>query len=153
MPLNQNETLHILLADDDADDRELFQEALTDSGLNIELSIVKDGEQLSQVISGIQTPPPPPHMIFLDINMPRKNGKACLVEIRKNSMFDQVPVIMFSTSSSERDVEETYRDGASRYINKSDFFRNEAIMLQKLFSFEDMHLVNPSKSEYLFVVR
>lgn len=152
MPSNQGNKIHILLADDDADDRELFQEALSVSGLDIELSMVTDGEQLSNVISGLQVPPPPPHMIFLDINMPRKNGKTCLVEIRKNSKFDHIPVIMFSTSNSERDVDETYRCGASRYINKSDFFRNEILMLKKLFSFEGSHLVKPTKAEFLFAV-
>jgi CheY-like chemotaxis protein len=152
MPTTQKERLHILLADDDADDRELFLEALTGSGHNVELSMVTDGEQLSNAIAGLKMPPPP-HMIFLDINMPRKNGKACLVEIRNNSNFDHIPVIMFSTSNSERDVDETYRNGASRYINKSDFFRNEYLMLQKLFSFDEGQLVKPpSKADFIFAL-
>jgi DNA-binding NarL/FixJ family response regulator len=66
--------------------------------------------------------------------MPRKNGKTCLQEIRNDTRFNTTPVVMFSTSSHHKDIQETYDNGANRYIRKDEFFGNEVHMLKKLFS-------------------
>lgn len=126
------ENIQILLADDDADDRMFFQEALSEAAIAADLTTVENGRQLTDFLSGI-TEPPPPHIIFLDINMPYKNGKECLREIRNNEKFNNIPVVMFSTSSHHKDIEESYSNGANLYISKTEFFENEVPMLKKLF--------------------
>ncbi len=89
----------ILLAEDDEDDFLLFRDALSDFEQPLHLTWVKDGEELmrtlrEKAIAG-------PDMIFLDINMPRKNGFECLAEIRKDKYLGHLPVIIFSTSSDK----------------------------------------------------
>ena len=90
--------IHLLLADDDNDDCMLFQEALTELALSVDLSVVNDGEQLMnylkqhQNFSGI---------VFLDLNMPRKNGLECLTEIKMNEQLKKIPIIIISTSYDE----------------------------------------------------
>ena len=125
--------IHILLADDDDDDRMFFQEALNEMAMTAILITVEDGEKLMDVLSTMDNPPPP-HLIFLDINMPRKNGKECLEEIRGNKKFDNIPVIMFSTSTYRGDIDETYQKGANLYIPKSLFYSDQKLILEKLFS-------------------
>ena len=123
--------LHILLADDDADDRSFFEEALTEVPVSSTLTTLEDGQKLMDFLAEIRHPPPP-DLIFLDINMPCKNGKVCLKEIRSNRKFEDVPVIMFSTSSQQRDIDEAYSDGANLYISKSVFFEDDVNILKRL---------------------
>lgn len=142
--------IEILLADDDADDRAFFQEALEESGIPSKLTTVVDGEKLTSYLSTIKNPPPP-DIIFLDINMPYKDGKACLREIRKDDKFRNIPVIMFSTSTYAGDIEETFESGASLYISKADFFENETMMLKKLFSKNwNETMLNVAKDRFVF---
>jgi CheY-like chemotaxis protein len=124
--------IHILLADDDADDRFFFKRAFSKASIPADVVTVEDGQQLTELLGEIKEPPPP-DIIFLDINMPRKNGKACLQEIRNDDKFKNTPVVMFSTSSYHKDIDETYEGGANLYISKTDFFGNEAHMLKQLF--------------------
>ncbi len=114
---------YVLLADDDADDRFLFQELVSELSISAFLMTVEDGEKLMGFLSTLPTSPPP-QLIFLDINMPRKNGIECLAEIRSNSKFDNVPVFMFSTSVDSQDIDITYEHGANLYIPKSLFLRH-----------------------------
>jgi CheY-like chemotaxis protein len=109
----------ILLADDDADDRSFFEEALEEISLATELTIAKDGVELMTALDEIVTEePPPPHVIFLDINMPRKNGIECLKEIRENPRKKNIPIVIFSTTANEKAIETTYSLGANCYICK-----------------------------------
>jgi CheY-like chemotaxis protein len=141
--------VQILLADDDEDDRFFFLEALTDAAIPAELLTVEDGIQLMDYLSGIENPPPP-DIIFLDINMPLKNGKTCLREIRDNQKFNEVPIVMFTTSSHQKDIDDTFTGGANRYILKSEFFEHEVQMLQKLFSPGwAKHIAKPSKENFI----
>jgi CheY-like chemotaxis protein len=142
--------VQILLADDDEDDRDFFRQALCDANIAAELVTVNDGRQLTDYLSGISHPPPP-DIIFLDINMPKKNGKVCLREIRNNDKYNNVPVVIFSTSSYSKDIDETFLDGANIYILKSAFFEDETAMLQKLFSDEwKLNLARRSKERFVF---
>jgi CheY-like chemotaxis protein len=125
--------IHILLADDDEDDRELFEEMLNDFSVSAFLTTVEDGEELMSKLSESKDCPPP-HLIFLDINMPLKNGITCLQEIRNNKKFDGVPVFMFSTSQHIEDIETTYKYGANLYIPKALFFSEQKQIIEKLFS-------------------
>jgi CheY-like chemotaxis protein len=105
----------IILAEDDADDRQLFLEALFEVQPTITVATVENGEKL---MTHLHENDLPPDCIFLDLNMPRKNGKECLLEIRKNPKTERIPVIIYSTSLNSRDVDETYRFGATCFVRK-----------------------------------
>lgn len=122
----------ILYADDDADDRELFGEALDKAELNAELTTIKDGDELMKYLSEVDGQHP--DIIFLDINMPCKNGKECLKEIRSKKELEQVPVIMFSTSAYKADIEETFANGANLYVSKPSHFADYVAVLKKIFA-------------------
>jgi CheY-like chemotaxis protein len=116
----KSKQLNVLLADDDADDRFFFKRALTDLSMDTELTTVNDGEQLMQHLS--ENSEHLPNVIFLDINMPRKNGHECLVEIKKNAKLKDIPVVMFSTSNSWDSINMLFKSGSDVYIHKpSDY--------------------------------
>lgn len=125
--------VHVLLADDDEDDLEFFRERLSDLSVATFLMTVGDGEKL---LNALHTSDeiPPPHLIFLDINMPVMNGFECLTKIRSNKKFDRIPIFMFSTSTFYSDVEKAYQRGANLYIPKGLFFSEQKIVIEKLFS-------------------
>ncbi len=108
----------IFLADDDADDREFFEDALKDLGLDVALTTVNDGVDLMAILEAIKTEAPPPHIIFLDLNMPNKNGIECLEEIRKIPNLKNIPVAVFSTALCESTIDTTYSLGANCYVLK-----------------------------------
>lgn len=113
-------TIHILLADDDPDDREFFSEAIQSIDLPHKLTMFEDGQALMDYLSAVDLDVP--HILFLDLNMPCKSGFDCLDDIRKNEKLRDLSVAIYSTSSSERDVEEAFVGGANIYIKKpSDF--------------------------------
>lgn len=112
--------LNIVLADDDPDDRLFFKEAIDEIKIRTKLSLFNDGKQLMDylMLSNIVLP----EVIFLDLNMPIKNGMECLKEIRANPKLRELCVAIYSTSSSEEDIEETFVKGANIYINKPTSF-------------------------------
>ena len=112
--------LRVLLADDDMDDCTFFKRALSELSPATHLTTVHDGEQLMTFLS--ENEQHLPHIIFLDINMPRKNGLECLGEISKNIKLKNIPVVMFSTSNSWETITKLFKSGADVYIHKpSDF--------------------------------
>ena len=117
MPIN---TLDIACADDDQDDRMLFKEALQEVRANTNLSLFKNGKELMDYLTlpNIQLPA----IVFMDLNMPIMNGMQCLTEIRSNAKLKNLIVAIYSTSSSENDIEETFINGANIYINKPNNF-------------------------------
>ena len=125
--------VHVLLAEDDEDDRFLFEQILTTSSISVFLTTVEDGEKLLNLLETISAPPPP-DVIFIDINMPLKNGIECLAQIRGNKKFDKVPVFMFSTSVYKHDVDLAYQLGANLYIPKQLFFDGQKQIIEQLFS-------------------
>ena len=117
--MNQN-PLHILLADDDEDDRLFFIEAIDEIKVKTVVTAVNDGVQLMDYLNHPENHTP--HLIFLDLNMPRKGGMECLHEIRSNSKLKDLSIAIYSTSSSEEDIEETFVKGANIYIKKPNDF-------------------------------
>lgn len=109
-----NPPLHILLADDDESDRFLFREAFSELSIKTLVHTVNDGVQLMEYLAQADTPLP--HLLFLDLNMPRKNGLECLREIRMDEKLKNISIAIYSTSSSERDMDEAFRNGANVYI-------------------------------------
>jgi CheY-like chemotaxis protein len=112
--------LNILLADDDIDDCLFFEKALSEISASTHLSIVHDGEQLMVYLS--ENYDHLPHIIFLDINMPRKNGLECLKEIKKNEKLMNIPVVMFSTSNAWDGITRLFESGSHVYIHKPKDF-------------------------------
>ncbi len=106
-----------MLADDDPDDRDLFTEAA--KGYNADVDSVINGVQLMKTLSDTDALP---DFIFIDLNMPEKNGKDCLREIRNHERLKHLPVIIYSTSSAKRDIDETFNLGANLYITKPNSF-------------------------------
>ena len=112
--------LNVLLADDDQDDRYFFGKALKEISISTKLTAVPDGEQLMSYLSGNSENLP--DVIFLDINMPRKNGFECLSEIKENEKLKDLPVIMFSTTNSQDSITSLFKSGAHVYIHKPSNF-------------------------------
>lgn len=126
-------TLHIMniaLADDDADDRMLFEEAIEEIEIETQLSLFKDGKQLMDYL--LASPTALPEIVFLDLNMPIKNGMQCLKEIRMHDSLRELCVAIYSTSSSEQDIEETFVHGANIYINKPNSFEELKKAIEKV---------------------
>ncbi len=115
-----DEPLHVLLADDDEDDRLLFKEALEDIKIKTIVTTVNDGIELMEYLT--QPDALLPDIIFLDLNMPRKDGIQCLDEIRNDSRLKDLTIAIYSTSGAERDIEETFVKGANVYIKKPNDF-------------------------------
>jgi CheY-like chemotaxis protein len=112
--------LNVLLADDDTDDCLFFKQALAELSQSAQLTIVNDGEQLMSYLS--ENTDHLPHVIFLDINMPRKNGLECLSEIKQNKIFKDIPVVMFSTSNAWDTINMLFKSGSHVYIHKPSEF-------------------------------
>jgi CheY-like chemotaxis protein len=110
----------IFLADDDEDDCILFQDALNEIGRKTELVISKDGVELMNTLN--EMVPPPPQVLFLDLNMPRKSGFECLKEMKEGEKFKDIPVVVFSTSRDKSYIDKTFQDGANFYALKPSSF-------------------------------
>jgi CheY-like chemotaxis protein len=124
MPLKK---LNILLADDDMDDRMFFEKALSELSVAYHLTVVNDGEELMKYLA--ENSETLPLLLFLDINMPRKNGIQCLAEIRGDEKLKGLPVVMFSTSNSWETIDRLFKSGANVYIHKpSDFSQLKQII-------------------------
>jgi CheY-like chemotaxis protein len=127
----QNAPLSIFLADDDKDDRMLFSLALEELAIPTKLATFVDGEKLLTYL--FENNDSPPDVIFLDMNMPRKNGIECLSEIKQNNKLKDLPVIIFSTSNSRDIIDRAFRNGADVYIQKpSDFSELKQVIFHAL---------------------
>ena len=112
--------LNILLADDDLDDCRFFKEALEALPLTTKLTTVNDGEELMTYL--LENTDHLPHVLFLDINMPRKDGFECLTEIKHHDKLKDLPVVMFSTSNAQDKINILFNTGADVYIRKPSNF-------------------------------
>lgn len=129
----ENTTLHILLADDDESDRFLFKEAFEEMKVKTVVETVNDGLQLMEYLTRENVTLP--HLLFLDLNMPRKNGLECLKEIRSIEKLKDICIAIYSTSASEKDIEETFLNGANVYIQKpSDFSELKQVLHKAVMS-------------------
>jgi CheY-like chemotaxis protein len=113
----------ILLADDDVDDREMTRRALKKNQLANDLYTVADGEELLDYLRhrGRFAPPalaPAPGLILLDLNMPKKDGREALAEIKADPALRRIPIVVMTTSKAQRDVSSAYDLGSSSYIIK-----------------------------------
>lgn len=113
----------LLLVEDDPDDRLLAQDALQKSNLPHDLRFVADGEELMRYLRrageyAAGEEPPRPGLILLDLNLPRKDGREALKEIKEDPKLREIPVVVLTTSESEEDIRLTYRYGGNSFITK-----------------------------------
>ncbi len=117
----------ILMADDDPDDRMLTKDALEEAHLSNCLDFVENGEQLLDYLyrrnsfAGLAGSPYP-GLILLDLNMPKKDGREALREIKANSELRRIPIVILTTSKAEEDILQTYNLGVNSFITKSVTF-------------------------------
>lgn len=128
--------VNILLADDDADDRLFFGEALMETKIEHHLDTFENGVELMKFIQES----PKPGILFLDINMPLKSGLECLFEIRREHKIEGLEIVIFSTSGAEETVTKSYRFGASLYIQKPSDYK-------KLVKMIEFVVANPTRRE------
>lgn len=126
----------ILMADDDDDDFLLTQKALVESKLLNRLIRVKDGEELIDYLNHrgeyADKAVERPGVILLDLNMPRKDGREALKEIKSNSDVSEIPVVVFTTSKAEEDIYKSYQLGVNSFITKPVTFENLITVMQTL---------------------
>lgn len=116
------EFINICLADDDEDDRLFFTDAFDELKINTKVSTFNDGVALMNYLNNENSVLP--SVLFLDLNMPKKNGVECLLEIKKNEKLSDIAIAIYSTSSSEEHIEETFINGANIYIKKPNDFED-----------------------------
>ncbi|MBJ7882108.1 response regulator [Gelidibacter salicanalis] len=124
----QEDYTYVVLADDDEDDRLFFVEAFEELKIQTRVDIYKDGVALMDALNVPDSVLP--NILFLDLNMPKKSGLECLIEIKSNNRFKDIAIAIYSTSASEEDIENTFVQGANIYIKKPSDFK----ILKKILS-------------------
>jgi CheY-like chemotaxis protein len=126
----------ILMADDDADDRELTREALSESRLLNELHTVNDGAELIQFLRHegpyVDKETPRPDLILLDLNMPKVDGREALATLKNDPKLRSIPVVILTTSRAEEDVARSYDLGANSFISKPVTFAGLVEVMREL---------------------
>ncbi len=139
----------IIMADDDPDDRELAREAFAECRLANQLQFVEDGEELIDYLTRqnkyANLPETPlPALILLDLNMPRKDGREALKEIKSLPELRRIPIVVLTTSKAEEDILRTYDLGVNSYITKPVTFESlvETVKVLGKYWFEIVELPN-----------
>ena len=126
---SQKTPLRVLLTDDDKDDRLIFNEILNEISMDITIHMVSDGKQMMDFLSTNENQLP--DIIFLDLNMPNMNGIECLKEIRSHDQYSNISIAIYSTSTSENDIDDTFNHGANIYITKPAAYGDLKKVLKK----------------------
>jgi len=144
---NQKKTITILLAEDDPDDRFIVAEAFEESRLANKLHIAEDGEELMDYLNcrgkyASMKDWSLPGLILLDLNMPRKDGREALKEIKADSRFRRIPIVILTTSKTEEDIVRSYDLGVNSFITKPVSFESlvEIMKILKKYWFEIVEL-------------
>jgi CheY-like chemotaxis protein len=141
----------ILMADDDEDDRLMAREALEESKLLNDFRTVGDGEELMDYLlrKGAYTNPadsPTPGLILLDLNMPKKDGREALKELKEDPVLRHIPVVVLTTSKAEEDVVKTYNLGVNSFIIKPVTFEQLVNIMKTLVKYWFEIVVLPDKA-------
>jgi CheY-like chemotaxis protein len=143
--------LNILLADDDTDDCYFIREVLKKKSTQIRFTAVHDREELMQLLTDEATELP--DVLFLDLNMPRKNGFECLSEIRLNEKLNRLPVIIYSTSFHSEIANILHKNGANYYISKpSENSRLKKTVQHVIHLIAEGNISQPSKENFVLTV-
>jgi CheY-like chemotaxis protein len=146
--MNQ-QPLNIALADDDEDDRILFKEVIDETALSTNLFLFHDGQELMDYLNLPNVVLP--DLIFLDLNMPIKDGLQCLKEIRRDPELNHILIAIYSTSSSDTDVEAAFVNGANIYITKPTNFTKLNQVVEKVLRMNwQYHTSNLDRETFLY---
>jgi CheY-like chemotaxis protein len=137
--------LHVLFVDDDSDESYLFNEALEHSGLQIELSQARNGNDLLNVL----VDQPIPDLIFMDINMPYKDGFEALAEIKNREEYNKIPVVIYSTTKNSESINKCYEKGANLFIVKPNDFDGMVSVVKKVFTVDWKNPGKRSREEFV----
>jgi two-component system response regulator len=120
------EEIFILIAEDDADDRFLLQAAFEENGFSDKLHFVENGVEVLEYLNSLKKPDEKqfPRFILLDLNMPKKDGREVLKELKQNPELKKIPVVIFSTTNNEQEMRRCYELGANSYITKPNSFES-----------------------------
>ena len=121
------EEILILIAEDDADDRFLLKAAFEENGFTDKLHFVENGVEVLEFFNTLSREGNEaimPRFILLDLNMPKKDGREVLKELKQNDLLKKIPVIIFSTTNNEHEMRRCYELGANSYITKPNSFEN-----------------------------
>lgn len=145
-----NARCHVLLADDDEDDRMFFSDAIGSLKMETLVSVVNDGAELLEYLENAAELP---HILFLDLNMPRLTGLDCLRLVRQNPRFKNLTIAIYSTSGSEEDIENTFVGGANIYIKKPHDFNTLKKVLSDVINMNwQYHTSGLNKETFLFSI-
>jgi CheY-like chemotaxis protein len=114
----------ILIADDDEDDQLMLISAFRDIGFKGVLNTVNNGEELMDHLLKGKYPKEKPCLILLDLNMPKKDGRAALREIKRSSALQKIPVIIYTTSNNPEDISFSYEHGANSFVSKPSSYQD-----------------------------
>ena len=132
-------TISILMADDDEDDRLMAKEAMQEARLLNDVHFVKDGVELMEYLcyqgEFNHDNAPRPGLILLDLNMPRKDGREALQEIKADPELRQIPIVVLTTSKADEDIYRTYDLGVNSYITKPVSFEGLVEVMKSLTSY------------------
>ncbi len=133
----EGKMITILLADDDPDDRQLTRDAFAENRLVNMLHTVEDGEELMEYLRrqgryADQKNVPLPGLILLDLNMPRKDGREALKEIKADPELRRIPIVVLTTSKAEEDILRTYDLGVNSYVTKPVTFKSLVELIKVL---------------------
>ena len=127
--ISQRPINSIVLADDDRDDHEFFKEALREIAPSVSLSIVEDGDELLKLLNHYI-----PDFIFLDLDMPCKNGLECLTAIRSNRNLEAIPIVIFSSTSRPANIDTAYVLGADLFFIKPSSYSDLVSSIKAILS-------------------
>jgi DNA-binding NarL/FixJ family response regulator len=151
MSITNNESpIGILLADDDIDDRFFFDMALKEMSFPTKLATTEDGEKLMSYL--LKNTKNLPDVLFLDLNMPRKNGAECLLEIKLNNQLKHLQIIVYSTSVHENIADMLYKNGASYYILKRDFLDLVEILRHVFSLMNEKKIARPTRDKFIMTI-
>ncbi|MEW6159350.1 MAG: response regulator [Verrucomicrobiota bacterium] len=126
--------LHLYHIEDDAGDRDLFERAVRKTGLQVKIEGALDGEQALEHLT-LAPESNLPHLILLDLNLPKKDGRELLTELKRDERLKIIPVIVLTTSSSPIDLENCYSHGAACYLVKPIDFGTLSEMIRRMLEF------------------
>lgn len=139
--------MHILMADDDRDDFIILKEAAARTDESLRISYAANWLELWRFI--IKTLP---DLLFLDLNMPVKNGLECLQLLREDSKYDKIPIIIYSTSVNKNDIDKAYEHGANYFVVKPNAIEDLTQVVKKLCSMgKDVLSVTPPREEFVIL--
>ena len=141
--------VNLVLADDDEDDRDMLIEVLNEIAPHVRVTVARNGQQLMTFLNQSATAP---DIIFLDLNMPLKNGQECLTEIRANKKFKPVPVVIYSTSCSSQHIDDTFLNGANFYFTKPGSYKDLKVIIARIFSLDWKQFMQPQKDKFVISI-